>query len=551
MSTRQPSGNYNSNSDAFPSSGGPTRPNRGGTGRVVNFPVVDNSNSAQKIVPTPSYLNPRGTVDAPITYFGSTEKLPSSALGRMFTGIGNAIGETAARPNTGLGGMSQAALAQISSQMYTPAGVTMQMPGTIPQPGRHEPGGEWGVPSFKGFGAMNSFPGVTMFRTGAVTPTSRDPSGMIMNGFAPRPTELDSQRSIHGVPNPDPRFPGSLTGRPNGSPLASAVTPSTSNADELTERKPYEEVNPNVVKQFIIRPFAPNFSPGDCTNQIMIVHRSTAELNNDDSNVTGGGSRIKRYFRGPSLQAPSQAGARFTMINMTGFNYMCAANELASSKATAFDLMANWEIQGVVLNDSPMDVVNQANRSLESAVERIAVLTVAGKTPCFNYWGKGALKSSAKLYLVLKRVPRTELVELSQFHPAKSAASRRLEIAKNSRLERAPVNPTSSTLYYKTDHYGQHLAVPSISENGQQLHTHPFQFMPYVTDSFRGVPLDVLRYTNPDGTVDFGIAYEIGYTREAFPGQGDPDNYSGSVMSVSKLFESGTLYIDVKIETLA
>ena len=522
-------------------SGDATRPGGSG-GAKRSFDRADMSNSALRKIATPVGMLPRGTVDAPYRQMGAPQVAPSSKRAMIMTGAGEGKMGRVARFNTGMGGMSNAAFQAIERYAPSVGGSEMKMPGQKNELrfGQHAANSEWGVPSFAGFGSPNQQMGVTMFRTGAVDPGRKTRDGLMFSGYDARPTELDSQRSIHGKPNPDPRNPGTIGG-PNGPPLVSAVTPSRPNADGLTQKKPAEEVNPVIQKGHIVRPFAPTFNPDDNYAQWMIIHRAAASLNAQSG---------PKQLPGPRSGRLQGAQFRYTEMSITSFNYLLASSEMAPSDPSreldVLDLWRNWEMDGLVINEVATSVVNTANRTVNAASERLVNIANAGPARSFNYWGNVAKKSNVIVGFILKRVPRAELSALTQGRPFKDEARR--EIASRQQDLRLVAPLAKDTIYYKLSEKKDYLAVYSRDNLNRPLHPRPFQLVPFATDSFMGAPLESLHYNTANGGDAYGIWIECAQT--VYPiTQGHAEDAIAGIIDESRLASAGQLHVHVNIET--
>jgi hypothetical protein len=522
-------------------SGDATRPGgSGGTKR--SFDRVDNSNSALRKIATPAGMMPRGTTDAPYRTLGSAQTAPSSKRALLMTGAGPGKEGRVARFNTGMGGMSNAAFKAIEHYAPTPNGSEMKMPGQKEQIhfGQHAANSEWGVPSFTGFGTPNQQMGVTMFRTGGVDPGRKTRDGLMFSGYDARPTELDSQRAIHGAPNPDPRNPGTIGG-PNGPPLVSAMTPSRPNANGLTEKKPMEEVNAVIQKGHIVRPFAPTYNPDDNYAQWMVIHRAAASLNAQAG---------PKQLPGPRSGKLSGAQFRYTQMSITSFNYLLASSEMApadlANELGVLDLWRNWEIDGLVINEVATSVVNTANRTVAAASERLVNICNAGPARSFNYFGNAAKKSNVIVGFIVKRVPRAELSALTQGRPFKDEARREIARQQNDLRLVAPVS--KDTIYYKLSEKKDYLAVYSRDNLNRPLHPSPFQMVPFATDSFMGPSLKDLHYKTANGADAYGIWIECAQT--VYPiTQGHSEDAIAGMIDESRLASAGQLHVHVNIET--
>lgn len=217
--------------------------------------------------------------------------------------------------------------------------------------------------------------------------------------------------------------------------------------------------------------------------------------------------------------------------------------------------MEFWGFTGLIINDKALSVRHEADRLATNGIERVLNRAVAGTARVFNYWGYNALRSNCKLFFILKRVPREDMARLSNGRPMQAEAQQYLR-AKSSSNKRAGSDAFAvpeaapNMLYYRLGEKNDFLIVYEQDAEGRQLHASPFQLVPYATDSTEGVPLKARKYIDVDGSVAYGLVYQVGYTIEPQT-QGDPSSSPGSILDVKSLSDAGQLNIAVVIETCA
>lgn len=554
MSSGQPNGTFDIFRHALPSSGIDQlkRPSSGGGGGGKRFAVSDMSNTALRAIPTPSYLTPRPNPNGPRYTMGTNEAVTSNPLGLMLGGTTGLPGvgsqQSDARPNTGFGGMSPAALKQIA-QAATRVGTSthIKMPGNAPQIGRSTQG-EWGLPSFVGLNA--SQPAFNVLAPGNANLVQRTNNNLQFATSQGMPGDLEFNG---GVPSPNPRYPGTVPNGAGGSPLDVLYSGvSQASVDAITEKRLAEETNATIPHSMIMRPFAPNFSSEDLYGQFVMVYRSRSALNDDDK---------ERKLRGlPS----GDASFRHTVMSVTAYNYMMASREIDKTEGNpaAYDKLQHempatqvaqyWEMAGLVINDRTLNVKNPEDRIATNGSERLLNRCVAGTARSFNYWGRNALRSNCRLFFILKRVPRHELAQLADGRPLTAEAQRYMysltKQAAGAVLAKEGLN--ANTLYYKLGEKGDFAIVYETDGSGRKLHPSPFQLIPYATDSGQGVPMKAREYREIDGSKAYGVVYEVGATFEPLV-SGDVSCSSGSILSVKSLTNAGQLNIAVKIASSA
>ena len=542
MSSRQPNGTFNAYTDALPTSGqAPRRP--AGSGRTVQFPATDNTNSALRKIITSADVQEQ-PVDAQTYSMGTADALPSSNLGQMFFGMGTAKSEVQPRFNTGFGGMSQAALNRVGQ--LVPNANTPTMPGTTPVAGKHNRSVE-GIPPMEGLEMLANNYGARALRTGfGVNPASRTMNGMMFDGFGPRPTQLDTIGSMGG---PDPRDPGRVQSASNI--IGSQLQTSAAEVNELTTLKPYEEVNVTVPHQVIVRPFMSDYSNQDARNQFLMVCRSEFTLNSSETEK----SVASKLLFSSGVKRTAQ---RYMLLTVHEFNYLMASREVApdnlDAETSVYDVINQFRMSRLGVEDTGRDTTN-ATQYASGDKDKVINGCVAGTARSYNYWGKNGRMGNYALYFILKRVDRAELAEQSHnagyghvAMPVKAAKSR-TDGESGSRKYRLTDYTGSNTLMYKLGERREALPVFETAENNKKLHKRPFQLVPYAVNSTEGVPLAARRYERLDGSTEYGIVFQVGYTYEGMSGTSSP-GAPLMPMNVDELFRAGMINMAVSIQMI-